>query len=182
MAKIQKLSAEYGGEAGDFATFGKGSYDIARLAVGGVLEAVDAVMEGRTEGGREGGEVITNAYCLVRPPGHHAERDRGMGFCLFNNVALGALHAQAKHGVKRMAIVDYDVHHGNGTQASTSSNRARPSLPPPYCISFAFFFCLIRHQRQIKRFSLSSPPSLPPSLTASLLQGPLRALHLHSSG
>ena len=125
--------------------------------------------------------MITNAYCLVRPPGHHAERDRGMGFCLFNNVALGALHAQAKHGVKRMAIVDYDVHHGNGTQASTSSDRARPSLPPPYCISFAFFFCLIRHQRQIKRFSLSSPPSLPPSLTASLLQGPLRALHLHPS-
>ena len=124
MAKIQKLSAEHGGEAGDFATFGKGSYDIARLAVGGVLEAVDAVMEGRTEGGTEGGggggEVIKNAYCLVRPPGHHAERDRGMGFCLFNNVALGALHAQAKHGVKRVAIVDYDVHHGNGTQASNS--------------------------------------------------------------
>ncbi|KAM3571781.1 hypothetical protein VYU27_006185 [Nannochloropsis oceanica] len=115
VAKIQRLSAEYGGEAGDFATFGKGSYDIARLAVGGVLEAVDAVIEGRREGGEEG-EVITNAYCLVRPPGHHAERDRGMGFCLFNNVALGALHAVAKHGLKRVAIVDYDVHHGNGTQ------------------------------------------------------------------
>ena len=66
MAKIEKLSKENGGEAGDFATFGKGSYDIARLAVGGLLEAVDAVV---------GGEV-DNAYCLVRPPGHHAERDR----------------------------------------------------------------------------------------------------------
>ncbi len=94
-------------------------------------------MEGRREGGGKGeGEVITNAYCLIRPPGHHAERDRGMGFCLFNNVALGALHAVAKHGLKRVAIVDYDVHHGNGTQASTT----HPKYLQPHPILFIWLF------------------------------------------
>ena len=58
----------------------------------------------------------TTAFCAVRPPGHHAERSRAMGFCLFNNVAVGAMHAMAAHGIKRVAIVDFDVHHGNGTE------------------------------------------------------------------
>ena len=83
-----------------------GSYDAATHAVGGVLEAVDAVMEGR----------LKRAFCAVRPPGHHARPAQGMGFCLFNNVALGARHAQARHGAGKVAIVDWDVHHGNGTQ------------------------------------------------------------------
>src|SRR3546814_15629252 len=59
-----------------------------------------------------------NAFCAVRPPGHHAEPDRAMGFCLFNNVAVGALHAREAHGLSRIAVVDFDVHHGNGTQAA----------------------------------------------------------------
>ena len=59
-----------------------------------------------------------NAFCAVRPPGHHAEPSRAMGFCLFNSVAVAALHARAKHGAKRVAVVDFDVHHGNGTQAA----------------------------------------------------------------
>ena len=82
------------------------SYDIALLAAGGVMAAVDAVM---------GGQVDT-AFCAVRPPGHHAERDRAMGFCFFNNVALGALYLLENFGLERVAIVDWDVHHGNGTQ------------------------------------------------------------------
>jgi acetoin utilization deacetylase AcuC-like enzyme len=82
------------------------SFEIALLAVGGTLAAVDAVIEGRAR----------NAFCPVRPPGHHATRDRGMGFCVFNNVAIAARHAQAKHGLKRVLIVDWDIHHGNGTQ------------------------------------------------------------------
>jgi acetoin utilization deacetylase AcuC-like enzyme len=82
------------------------SLEIARLAAGGVMTAVDAVMDGR----------VTNAFAVVRPPGHHATPDRGMGFCLFNNVALAARHAQAVHGVERVLIADWDVHHGNGTQ------------------------------------------------------------------
>ena len=82
------------------------SYAVARLAVGGVLAAADAVM---------GGEV-RNAFCLVRPPGHHATRDRGMGFCIFNNVAIAARYLQQHHGLQRILIVDWDVHHGNGTQ------------------------------------------------------------------
>ena len=82
------------------------SWDVASRAVGGVLNAVDSVMTGQAR----------NAFCAVRPPGHHANAGRGMGFCLFNNVAIAARHAQRKHGVGRVMIVDWDVHHGNGTQ------------------------------------------------------------------
>ncbi|HEX4507466.1 MAG TPA: histone deacetylase family protein [Alphaproteobacteria bacterium] len=82
------------------------SGDAALLAAGAAIGAVDAVMKGET----------ANAFCAVRPPGHHAEPDRAMGFCLFNSAAVGAAHAEAVHGVKRIAIVDFDVHHGNGTQ------------------------------------------------------------------
>lgn len=84
----------------------KESYEIALFAVGGVLEAVDAVMEKR----------VHNAFCAVRPPGHHAEYDRAMGFCYFNNIAIAAEYLIREFGMKRVAIVDFDVHHGNGTQ------------------------------------------------------------------
>jgi acetoin utilization deacetylase AcuC-like enzyme len=82
------------------------SFDIALFAVGGVLNAVDAVCEG----------IARNAFCNIRPPGHHATADRGMGFCLFNNVAIAARYVQSKYGIKNVLIVDWDVHHGNGTQ------------------------------------------------------------------
>jgi acetoin utilization deacetylase AcuC-like enzyme len=78
----------------------------ALRAVGGVTAAVDAVVAG----------TATNAFCAVRPPGHHAEPTHAMGFCLFNSIAIAARHAQAVHGLGRVAIVDFDVHHGNGTQ------------------------------------------------------------------
>jgi len=84
-----------------------GSREAALRAVGALTAAVDAVAEGEAK----------NAFCAVRPPGHHAEPARAMGFCLFNNVAIGALHARAAHGMERVAVVDFDVHHGNGTQA-----------------------------------------------------------------
>ncbi len=84
-----------------------GSGEAALRAAGAVLSAVDAVMAGEVE----------NAFCAVRPPGHHAEPDRPMGFCLFNNAALAALYACERHGLKPAAVVDFDVHHGNGTQA-----------------------------------------------------------------
>ncbi|MCC7429652.1 histone deacetylase [bacterium] len=86
----------------------KDSFRIAKLAVGGVLEAIDKVISGE----------IKNAFCAVRPPGHHAEKDKIMGFCLFNNVAIGAKYLQQKHKIEKIAIVDFDVHHGNGTQNS----------------------------------------------------------------
>ena len=82
------------------------SYDVAALAVGGTLSACDAVIAGQ----------VRRAFCAVRPPGHHAEADQAMGFCLFNNVAVGAEHLVRNHGLSRLAIVDFDVHHGNGTQ------------------------------------------------------------------
>ena len=82
------------------------SYEVALLAVGGVLSAVDAVFNGE----------VRNAFCAVRPPGHHATADRGMGFCIFNSIAVAARYAQRRHGVERVAIIDWDVHHGNGTQ------------------------------------------------------------------
>ena len=82
------------------------SFEVARLAAGAAITAVEAVM--KEEGGR--------AFGLIRPPGHHATISKAMGFCLFNNAAIGARYAQAKHGVERVLIIDWDVHHGNGTQ------------------------------------------------------------------
>ncbi len=83
-----------------------GSGRAALRAAGAVVMAVDAVAGGS----------VANAFCAVRPPGHHAERGRPMGFCIFNNVAVGALHGRAVHGLERVAILDFDVHHGNGSQ------------------------------------------------------------------
>jgi acetoin utilization deacetylase AcuC-like enzyme len=82
------------------------SWEAAMAAIGAATAAVDDVLSRRAD----------NVFCATRPPGHHAERDRAMGFCLFNNAAIAARHAQKKHGVERVAIVDWDVHHGNGTQ------------------------------------------------------------------
>jgi acetoin utilization deacetylase AcuC-like enzyme len=82
------------------------SFDAALLAAGAVMAAVDAVASG----------LLRNAFCAVRPPGHHAESGRAMGFCLFNNIAVGARYAREHHRMKRVAIIDWDVHHGNGTQ------------------------------------------------------------------
>jgi len=82
------------------------SWDAALKAAGSALAAVDGVISGK----------VKRAFCVVRPPGHHANADRGMGFCVFNNIALAARHAQRRHGVERVLIVDWDVHHGNGTQ------------------------------------------------------------------
>ncbi len=84
----------------------RNTWEVASQAAGGVLNAVDAVVAGG----------VRNAFCAVRPPGHHATRGRGMGFCVFNNVALAARYAQRRHGLERVMIVDWDVHHGNGTQ------------------------------------------------------------------
>ena len=80
----------------------------ALRAAGALCAAVDAVLAGE----------VSNAFCAVRPPGHHAEPEQAMGFCLFNNVAIGALHARTVHSLRRIAVVDFDVHHGNGTQAA----------------------------------------------------------------
>src|SRR5262245_27113658 len=90
-----------------------GSWEAALRATGAPLYAVDQVMAGNAD----------NAFCAVRPPGHHAEPSRAMGFCLFNTVAIAALHARAAHGAKRVGVVHFDVHHGNGTQAAFWSDR-----------------------------------------------------------
>ena len=87
----------------------------ALRAAGAVVAAVDAVVTGEAD----------NAFCAVRPPGHHAEPGRAMGFCLFNNIAIGALRAREMHGLARVAVIDFDVHHGNGTQARFADD---PSL------------------------------------------------------
>ncbi len=85
-----------------------GTRDAVLRAAGAVPAAVDKVMSGE----------VRNAFCAVRPPGHHAEPERVMGFCFFNNAAVGALHARKRHGLRRIAVIDFDVHHGNGTQAA----------------------------------------------------------------
>lgn len=95
------------GDAGDgWSPFGRGGYEIALLAAGGTISATEAVLSGS----------VDNAYALVRPPGHHAERDLGMGYCLFANIPIAIEVARSRYGVERVAVVDYDVHHGNGTQ------------------------------------------------------------------
>jgi acetoin utilization deacetylase AcuC-like enzyme len=97
---------ETGGDAGAFSPMGVGSLDIARLAAGGVLELTEAVVN----------RTVKNGYALVRPPGHHALPDTAMGFCLLSNAAISAKHALNNLGLKKVALVDWDVHHGNGAE------------------------------------------------------------------
>ncbi|WP_319530133.1 histone deacetylase family protein [uncultured Cohaesibacter sp.] len=87
-------------------TLSPDTFDAALLAVGASTQAVDEVMQG----------LVNNAFCGIRPPGHHAEINRAMGFCFFNNAAIAARYAQAKYGAERIAVIDWDLHHGNGTQ------------------------------------------------------------------
>jgi acetoin utilization deacetylase AcuC-like enzyme len=88
-------------------TMSPGSKAAAFRAAGAVCAAIDAVME----------QEDSNAFCAIRPPGHHAEADHAMGFCLFNNIAVGAFYARKRYGLDRVAVIDFDVHHGNGTQS-----------------------------------------------------------------
>jgi acetoin utilization deacetylase AcuC-like enzyme len=103
---VEAVSAQGGGFLDADTVLSRRSYEAALYAAGGVLEAVDAVMK----------EPQSNALCLVRPPGHHATPTHGMGFCLFNNVAIAARYIQKKHKLQKVAIIDWDLHHGNGTQ------------------------------------------------------------------
>lgn len=105
--RVRSVCEQGGGLLDDHDTVvGRASYHAACRAVGGVFTAIDAVMHGQAD----------HAFCAVRPPGHHAEADHAKGFCLFNNVALGARYVQRAYGLKNVLIVDWDVHHGNGTQ------------------------------------------------------------------
>ncbi len=113
-AHVDAITAGLAAEAGEECyvhidpdtVMSEGSAEAALRAAGAVVAAVDEIQAGR----------LRNVFCAVRPPGHHAERTRAMGFCLFNNVAVGARHARSVHGYQRIAVVDFDVHHGNGTQ------------------------------------------------------------------
>lgn len=104
--RVRELARRGGGHLDPDTYVNQGSFEIALLAAGGVNTAVRALLN----------DEIDNAFCLIRPPGHHATPNRGMGFCLFNNVAVAARVAQSEGGLERVMIVDFDVHHGNGTQ------------------------------------------------------------------
>lgn len=104
--EVRYVAGKGGGALDADTVVSEGSWDAARAAAGCVLDAVDLAVDGKAR-----------SFCAVRPPGHHALRDAGMGFCLFGNVAIGAHHARQRRGVERVLIVDWDVHHGNGTQA-----------------------------------------------------------------
>jgi acetoin utilization deacetylase AcuC-like enzyme len=109
LERLKAASARLGGAPFDDTCFvSHGSYEIARLSAGGVVAGVRGVLEGR----------VKNAYCLTRPPGHHATPDLAMGFCLIGNIPIAIMHAQATLGLGRTAVFDWDVHHGNGTQAA----------------------------------------------------------------
>ena len=105
LAKEEIERGEKSLSTGDTATC-KDTWEISTLVTGGVINAVEKVIYGK----------INNAFCITRPPGHHANANKGMGFCLFNHIAIAAKYAQKKLGVKKILIVDWDVHHGNGTQ------------------------------------------------------------------
>jgi acetoin utilization deacetylase AcuC-like enzyme len=113
VARVKHVCAVGGGvlDLGD-TTVGPNSFEIALLSLGSAIVAADAVMTGR----------VKRAFSAARPPGHHAEPDRAMGFCLFSNVAIVAKYLQTRHAIERIAIVDFDVHHGNGTQACLESD------------------------------------------------------------
>lgn len=104
--QVKRVSGAGGGRLDMDTYLGPRSYQAALVAAGGLVNAVDSVLDGE----------VDNAFALVRPPGHHATVNRGMGFCLFNNVAIAARHAIQERGLERVLIVDWDVHHGNGTQ------------------------------------------------------------------
>lgn len=104
--QVQRVSRQGGGHLDADTYVRPASYQAALMAAGGLVEATAAVLDG----------VVENAFALVRPPGHHALRNKGMGFCLFNNVAIAARYALEERGLDRVLIFDFDVHHGNGTQ------------------------------------------------------------------
>jgi acetoin utilization deacetylase AcuC-like enzyme len=107
LAKVKALSAAFGGQLGISAFIGPGGYELAMLSAGATIAGTEAVLS----------DTVDNTYVLSRPPGHHAEPSGGMGFCVFANIAIAARWAMATHGLTRIAVVDWDVHHGNGTQA-----------------------------------------------------------------
>ncbi|HET9454349.1 MAG TPA: histone deacetylase [Gemmatimonadaceae bacterium] len=113
IASVREIVAQGGGRLDADTVASEGSWDAATAGAGSVLDAVDMAFDGRAQ----------RSFCAVRPPGHHALRDRAMGFCLFGNVALGAHYARQRHGAERVLIIDWDVHHGNGTQALVESER-----------------------------------------------------------
>ncbi len=104
--KVIKICEKGGGNLDPDTVLSRESFNSALLSVGAGLTGSDLIMEGKIE----------NAFCAVRPPGHHAEVEKGMGFCIFNNVAITARYLQKKYGLQRILIIDWDVHHGNGTQ------------------------------------------------------------------
>jgi acetoin utilization deacetylase AcuC-like enzyme len=112
VSRIQDAALRGGGWLDADTVTSPDSYDAALYAAGGVIEATDAVLKGR----------VNSAFALVRPPGHHATALMAMGFCLFNNIAIATQHALKKHHMEKVAIIDFDVHHGNGTQEAFSSN------------------------------------------------------------
>ncbi|MEJ2209668.1 MAG: histone deacetylase [Anaerolineae bacterium] len=114
IAQVQRVARQGGGHLDADTYVRPASYDAALMAAGGLVEATRAVLDGE----------VDNAFALVRPPGHHALAGRGMGFCLFNNVAIAARYALAERGLERVLIVDFDVHHGNGTQAEFEADPA----------------------------------------------------------
>ena len=104
--KVKEVSDAGGGEAGPHVNIGRGSYEIAKLSAGGAVAAVEAVVKGE----------VNNAYGLTRPPGHHSEAHQANGYCVFNNAVIAAHYARKELGLERVMILDWDVHHGNGTE------------------------------------------------------------------
>ena len=109
---VERMSSGGGGRYDADTVVSEGSWDAARAATGSVLDGVDLALHGETP----------RSFCAVRPPGHHAVHARAMGFCIFGSVAVAARYAREKHGLDRVLIVDWDVHHGNGTQALVESD------------------------------------------------------------
>jgi acetoin utilization deacetylase AcuC-like enzyme len=148
IAAIKAKSQGYLEDAGGMTAMGRGSYEIACLAAGGTIAAVDAVLDGR----------VANAYAPVRPPGHHATRTTAMGYCLFGNAAIAIMHAIAERGLKRVAAFDWDVHHGNGTQSAFYGRSFRSTRMAAFRMTRATFPSAARARGRVTTSTSRSPP------------------------
>jgi Deacetylases, including yeast histone deacetylase and acetoin utilization protein len=165
VSSIERIAAEGGGRLDNDTVASSGSWDAATAAAGSVLKAVDLAVSGAN----------LRSVCAVRPPGHHALADRSMGFCIFGNVACAAHYARSRHGLQRILIVDWDVHHGNGTQALVEGQPDIHFVSMHQWPWYPGTGAADDHGPHDSVWNVPMPPSLPPAAYVDALEGAIDA-------